>query len=69
MSLGGGGGGGEGVGTTETPDLANIPIWRRMICRKGMMRLRLLCLALVIPAAGAVDARYVHSVAGNQEER
>ena len=42
MSLGGAGGGGEGVGTTETPDLNDIPDMEEEDLRRGMTRLQLL---------------------------
>ena len=70
MSLGGaGGGGGEGAGTTETPDLDDIPDMEEDYLEEGDDEATAAVpKALVVPAAGVLDARYVCWVAGNQEE-
>ena len=67
MSLSGGGGGGEGVGTTETPDLDDIPDMEEDDLEEGDDEATAAApKASVVPsAAGVVDARYVYWVAGN----
>ena len=64
---GGGGGGGEGVGTTETPDLDDIPDMEEDDLEEGDDEATAAApKASVVPsAAGVVDARYVYWVAGN----
>ena len=57
---GGGGGGGEGVGMMETPDLDDIPDMEEDDLEEGDDEaMAAVPKASVIPAVGAVDARYV----------
>ena len=60
VSLGGGGGGGEGVGTTETPDLDDIPDMEEDDLEDGDDEATAAAPKVsVIPAARVVDDRYV----------
>ena len=61
MSLGGaGGGGGEGVGTTETPDLDDIPDMEASDLEEGDDEATAAAPKVsVVLAAGVLDARYV----------
>ena len=66
MSLGGGGGGGEGAGTTETPDLDDIPDMEEDDLEEGDDEAMAAAPKVsVLPAAGVLDARYVVGFAGN----
>ena len=70
VSLGGGaGGGGEGAGTTETPDLDDIPDMEEDDLEEGDDEAMAAPKVSVIPAAGVVNARYVGvGVAGKSEK-
>ena len=60
VSLGGGGGGGDGVGTTETPDLDDIPDMEEDDLEEGDDEATAAAPKVsVIPAARVVDDRYV----------
>ena len=62
VSLGGGagGGGGEGVGTTETPDLDDIPDMEEDDLEEGDDEATAAAPKVsVVPASGVLDARYV----------
>ena len=60
VSLGGGAGGGEGVGTTEMPDLDDIPNREEDDLEEGDDEATAAAPKVsVIPASGVVDARYV----------
>ena len=65
---GGGGGGGEGVGTTETPDLDDIPDMEEDDLEEGDEATAAAPKVLVVPAAGVVDARYVRWVCWKSRE-
>ena len=65
----GGGGGGEGIGTTETPDLDDIPDMEEDDLEEGDDEATAAPKLSVIPvAAGVVDARYVCWVCWESKE-
>ena len=59
VSLGGAGEGGQGVGTTETPDLDDIPHMEDDLEKGDDEATAAPKVSVITAAAGVVDARYV----------